>query len=834
MVHLTDTYIRHLTIWILQELLCQAGKKAKGNLISFICQSNIYSLRRPRPWLTIGCLRMDALNSKVTKFSPTNIDIINKIQSGMMCFCEKYFEYLGCTNINVNISPYLASGPIREAIGHPEYCNRVYGDFIYDASAAVMDESSSHLLFKDLFPQEARNDVITLSADLGREHSKDAKRVLFISPEMIYTGAPRSLLRICKVTKEAGYEVSVWTAKSGPFEREFSKEGIIVETVPESRLNQKETKDRLLAFDVVVCNTIVTDAYVRACGNKVPVVWYIREATNIPDFCMNNPLRLATLRNSLGITCVSDYAAHAISEFTDMPISVVRNAVEDISHWAHPYSPAKNGIVRFLQMGTIEYRKGYDILIEAYKKLPQEYKDRCEIYFAGGFIASAASFCSYLFNEVKDEPGIHYLGQITDEQKKIEVMSQMDAIVVASRDESCSLVALEGAMLSKPLILTENVGAKYIVDDASGFVAKSGDISSLRACMMNLIDQIDHIAILGHNSRTHYEAMASMEAHKKDIISMLERAMRSSKTSHFLSRQARRQNVTHRDKKKDSGDRDNRLVVSLTSHPGRISTVAACIRTLLNQSMQADKVLLWLSEEQFPSLDADLPDELSALRSERFEIRWCTDDLKPHKKYYYTMKEYADSIIIIVDDDVKYDHELIERLFDSYQKHPHAISCMRANLMLFRPNGLPRTYDNWVYDYKMLKDRPTYQLLPTGVGGVLYPPNSLPDEAFDSLAIKENALFCDDLWLKVFSTKNGFPTVLVGNPCGIRTIEGTQEVGLWRENSGVGRNDVALKAILEHYEASGWDVDRLLRRIRCVGDDGAWIGPDDVSYLPLE
>lgn len=60
-------------------------------------------------------------------------------------------------------------------------------------------------------------------------------------------------------------------------------------------------------------------------------------------------------------------------------------------------------------------------------------------------------------------------------------------MVVPSRDESCSLVALEGAMMSKPLILTENIGAKYILDENSGWLVKTGSVDSLKMLLYKRI-----------------------------------------------------------------------------------------------------------------------------------------------------------------------------------------------------------------------------------------------------------------------------------------------------------------------------------------------------------
>ena len=53
---------------------------------------------------------------------------------------------------------------------------------------------------------------------------KKKQKILLVSHEMTYTGAPRSLLNIAKILKKSGTEVDVWTLKKGDFQREFEKE----------------------------------------------------------------------------------------------------------------------------------------------------------------------------------------------------------------------------------------------------------------------------------------------------------------------------------------------------------------------------------------------------------------------------------------------------------------------------------------------------------------------------------------------------------------------------------------------------------------------------------
>ena len=105
-----------------------------------------------------------------------------------------------------------------------------------------------------------------------------------------------------------------------------------------------------------------------------------------------------------------------------------------------------------------------------------------------------------------------------------------------------------------------------------------------------------------------------------------------------------------------------RLIISFTSYPARIKYVKNVLRALYAQTLQPDKILLWLAKEQFPNLEKDLPEELQDdLRQNKFELRWC-DNLGTHKKYFYAMQEFPEDIIVTVDDDVEYDKDVLQTL----------------------------------------------------------------------------------------------------------------------------------------------------------------------------
>ncbi len=748
-----------------------------------------------------------------TGYSPANVEQISEMQQGLRDFVKIFKEHYD--KYNFMISSYVAFRPLMESIKNEAYTYQVYKDFVYDACTAPYVDNSVMENFGNLFKT---TNIIT-TQELSVSNNKTS--ILFITPELIYTGAPRSLLRMCKVAQTSGYQPYVWSAKPGPFIAEFAKYNIPVSIVTESDLTKEKYISSLSNYGMAICNTIVTDQYARVLSQYLPVVWYIREATNIPDFVRENDERMYTLQHSEDIYCVSDYAANAISKYTDKPIQVVHNSVEDETDMATDYIPGTGNTIKFVQFGTMEFRKGYDVLLAAYLSMPKEYQDKAELFFAGGFINSGTPYCSYLFSKMEGLKNVHYLSVVKGEEKKIRTLSKMDVVVVASRDESCSLVALEGAMLSKPLIVTENVGAKYIIKDGNGYIVNTADVESLKCAMMKMIDNKEQLAKMGVISRTNYEAMGSMESYTKDMKTMFAIADEPEKYQYkiknarkvYSEKYIKKENNKLMKAKQKSNTEEN-VIVSLTSHPERITSIHYTIESLIHQNSKPKRIILFLSEEQFPKKNGNLPKELLCLlENSLFEIRWVKEDMKPHKKYLYLQEECKTTPLIIVDDDVIYDPNLVGNLMNSYRNFPDSISCMRANLMLFKPDNSFRKYENWIMDYRLLRNIPSYHLLPTGVGGVLYPPKSIPEEAYNRQAIEKTCLLCDDLWLKIMTAKNGYRTVVPQDICEYEVIEGTQDSALWLQNVRRNNNDDCMDKILE-FLSKEEDIRILLENLR--------------------
>jgi len=241
--------------------------------------------------------------------------------------------------------------------------------------------------------------------------------------------------------------------------------------------------------------------------------------------------------------------------------------------------------------------------------------------------------------------------------------------------------------------------------------------------------------------------------------------------------------------------RDLSLIVSFTTIPSRIDKAIYVADSMLSQTVRPDKVLLYLAEDEFP--DKNLPGEYANLMRRGLEINY-VENLKPHKKYYFTLRDYPDAILITVDDDIIYPLNLIEALYDSYKKFPDAISALRAHRMRGDKESGLLPYMSWELGIQEAR-KPGFDLFPTGVGSVLYPPCSLSPEVMDKETLIDLCLCADDVWLKAMSLLNDTPVVLADSGWIFPTIFDTQEIALQYENTSGGKNDEYINQVFSHY-----------------------------------
>ena len=341
---------------------------------------------------------------------------------------------------------------------------------------------------------------------------KKRRKVLLVSHEMTYTGAPRSLLNIAKILKKSGADVDVWTLQNGNFQREFEKEQITV-----SILTKIIRDDKIRQYSLIILNTFFTAHLAERFQKITRTVLYIREAHNIPVLARDCGLNMEHIRTADEVVCISEYAEAFIRE-NCMPhkLLVLHNFVKD--DYNGQMNLVRDGRIHFLLSGTYEERKGFDIAIAAFLRMPEELKKITKLHIVGQMPQWSRGFWERL-RTIYDERIIEH-GMITDEAKRLELYRQMNVFVISSRDEACSLVALEGAMLGKVLIMSENVGAQYLDKKKKG-IYPTEDVEVLCRKMCETTSRRE-LLIRGMEMRKAYRQAATAKIYKKKFFEIME------------------------------------------------------------------------------------------------------------------------------------------------------------------------------------------------------------------------------------------------------------------------------------------------------------------------
>lgn len=241
-----------------------------------------------------------------------------------------------------------------------------------------------------------------------------------------------------------------------------------------------------------------------------------------------------------------------------------------------------------------------------------------------------------------------------------------------------------------------------------------------------------------------------------------------------------------------------RIIVSFTSYPPRINNVHKVVESLYQQTVQADEIVLYLSLDEFPGAEADIPGTLKSLIGRKgFRVKWVHGNLKSHKKYYYALQEYKDAVVITVDDDKIYAGTMISDLVKSYKRFPNAVSTRLARIMFKKIDTL-QPYSKWEDATYLEKytNVPRMDLCAIGAGGICYSPSLVNEDWFDEEKIVKVAENQDDLWLKYNEIISNIPVVCTRPSQEDVTIENSQVCRLSADNLHGNGNDKCIHKLL--------------------------------------
>ena len=249
-------------------------------------------------------------------------------------------------------------------------------------------------------------------------------------------------------------------------------------------------------------------------------------------------------------------------------------------------------------------------------------------------------------------------------------------------------------------------------------------------------------------------------------------------------------------------ERTQKLIVSLTSFPKRMEiphVVPLALYSLLNQSMKPDKIILYLSEEEFPRGETDVPQEILDFVSHGLAIRFVEKNIRSYKKLVPALREFPYDFIVTADDDIWYPSNWLKKLWETSLRYPGMTIGHRFKYVTTNCERI-MNYNSW--DCDTPTPQGAYRNFLTGGGGSLYPPGILHRNVVKEELFMKIAPTADDIWFWAMTVLNGNKIAVV--PHGYNAFIGLlpeENPGpmLSTENVYASGNDIAIKQLFAHY-----------------------------------
>lgn len=244
------------------------------------------------------------------------------------------------------------------------------------------------------------------------------------------------------------------------------------------------------------------------------------------------------------------------------------------------------------------------------------------------------------------------------------------------------------------------------------------------------------------------------------------------------------------------------VVISLTSFPPRYPTLHKTLRALLDQTVQADHIVLWIAEGDM----AALPANVLALQVYGLTIRAC-DDLRSFKKIIPALLEFPEAAIVIADDDVYYAPDWLETLVGATDSTGKTVAGRYTLLARIAEDGTTLPYSEWSEETRPeARSGSAGMVFPVGIGGVIYPPGSLDKEVTNREGFTSLCPSADDVWLFWMALRAGASHRHAGGRFPLTIWPSSQKVALKHENVANNRNDSQIQAMERSFGTLGSSV----------------------------
>jgi glycosyltransferase involved in cell wall biosynthesis len=212
----------------------------------------------------------------------------------------------------------------------------------------------------------------------------------------------------------------------------------------------------------------------------------------IVEYVMKNADKVVSICNSSQKYIRDNYNVDSIC---------IHNGIEDVVSKSEKIN---NGCLNIVILGSVIYRKGQDILIDALSSLSPEEKDRIRLHIIGD--GNEYELIANKIYDLKLENSCKMYGLMTDVS---EILSTMDVMILPSRADTVPIAIIEGLRAGLPVFATPLGEMPFMISGCGELIeATVESVSDLLRC---LISGKYNLEYLSSQARKKYESEFSLE-----------------------------------------------------------------------------------------------------------------------------------------------------------------------------------------------------------------------------------------------------------------------------------------------------------------------------------
>ncbi len=397
-----------------------------------------------------------------------------------------------------------------------------------DELAGLYEKISGRLKRAYIYDLENNYQDIKLFFPEKRYIQRD-KKVLLVSHGLNRTGAPIVLKDMARVMMDRGFQVIILSLEDGPLRSEYNDMGCVV--ILQHKLSAGQysdieiEKEQFYVLDNLVrqckislfCTLVLHRLIEHYLDSPYTIYWWLHEGSITFSACGTYlPPKLTP--NIRVITSCRYVEAYLKTYHMEKNLYGCLNYLfEDVGK---KELPQKQEILYFACVGTIDQRKGQDLLVEAIQELPFSYLIQTDFTFIGAKndkeIARRVEALSRHYRNV-------HICPVMSRKELIDKYRQVDVVVAPSRDDPMPVVLTENMCLGNIVLCSTHTGtADYIEDGVGGFVFESDNAEALKEKIMQIADSKEVLHPIRERSRSIYEYNFSRRVFEKKIMDLFD------------------------------------------------------------------------------------------------------------------------------------------------------------------------------------------------------------------------------------------------------------------------------------------------------------------------